>query len=159
MILEGKKAIVSGGNAGIGRAVTLAYAKEGADVVIFGRNDDKNAAVAAEAKALGVRAYPIRCDVSKPDQVETAVKQSADLLGRIDILANIAGISPKKPGGFKIPFYELEIDLWREVIEVNLSSVFYVSRLVSRYILKSRSFIPMPGHPPPSVHRVCAASP
>lgn len=52
MILEGKKAIVSGGNAGIGRAITLAYAKEGADVVIYGRNDEKNAAVAAEAEAL-----------------------------------------------------------------------------------------------------------
>ena len=51
MILEGKKAIVSGGNAGIGRAITLAYAKEGADVVIYGRNDEKNAAVAAERKS------------------------------------------------------------------------------------------------------------
>ena len=138
MILEGKKAIVSGGNAGIGRAITLAYAKEGADVVIYGRNDEKNAAVAAEAETLGVKAYPIRCDVSKPDEVETAVKQSAELLGRIDILANIAGISPKKPGGFKIPFYELEIDTWREVMEVNLNSVFYVSRLVSRYMIEQR---------------------
>ena len=124
MILEGKKAVISGGNAGIGRAITLAYAKEGADVAIYGRNEEKNAAVAAEAEALGVKAYPIRCDVSKPEEVASAVKRSAELLGRIDILANVAGISPKKPGGFKIPFYELEIDTWREVMAVNLDSVF-----------------------------------
>lgn len=100
MILEGKKAIVSGGNAGIGRAITLAYAKEGADVVIYGRNDEKNAAVAAEAEALGVKAYPIRCDVSKPDEVETAVKQSAELLGRIDILGKYCGDLAEKTGRF-----------------------------------------------------------
>ena len=62
MILEGKKAVISGGNAGIGRAITLAYAKEGADVAIYGRNEEKNAAVAAEAEALGVKALsdPLR---------------------------------------------------------------------------------------------------
>lgn len=120
MILEGKKAIVSGGNAGIGRAITLAYAKEGADVVIYGRNDEKNAAVAAEAETLGVKAYPIRCDVSKPDEVETAVKQSAELLGRIDILANIAGISPKNRAVLKSHFTNWRsthgVKSWRSIL-------------------------------------------
>lgn len=134
-MLEGKKAIISGGNAGIGRAITLAYAKEGADVVIYGRNAEKNLTVVEEAKAFGVNACPICCDVSDPKEVEVAVERSAKFLGRIDILANIAGISPKKPGGFKIPFYELEIDTWNEVMNVNLNSVFYVSRLVSKYMI------------------------
>lgn len=138
MTLEGKKAIVSGGNAGIGKAIALAYAKEGADVVIYGRNKERNAAATSEAEAMGVKAYSICCDVSKPCEVASAVIKSAELLGRIDILANVAGMSPKKTGGFKIPFHELEIDMWREVMEVNLSSVFYVSRLVSRYMIEQK---------------------
>jgi len=137
-MLEGKKAVVSGGNAGIGKAIALAYAKNGADIVIYGRNKEKNAAAVSEIEGIGVKAYSICCDVSKPDEVASAVGKSAELLGRIDILANIAGISPKKAGGFKIPFYEIEIDTWHEVMEVNLSSVFYVSRLVSRYMIRQK---------------------
>ncbi len=138
MLLEGKKAIVSGGNSGIGKAIALAYAREGADVVIYGRSEEKNSVTTDEIKTMGRQAYAIQCDVSKPEQVETAVQRAFGLLGRIDILANVAGISPKKPGGYKIPFYEMEISTWQEVIEVNLSSVFYVSRLVSRYMIEQK---------------------
>lgn len=138
MLLKGKKAIVTGGNAGIGRAVACAFAKEGADIVIYGLDQSKNAATVSELQSYGVQAKGIICDVSRPTEVASAVQESAAFLGRIDILANIAGISPKAPGGYKIPFYDIEIETWRKVIEVNLSSMFYVSRLVSKYMMDQK---------------------
>jgi 3-oxoacyl-[acyl-carrier protein] reductase len=138
MLLKGKRAIVTGGNAGIGKSVAIAYAKEGANVVVFGVDEAKNTAVVAELQKQGVCAAAVKCDVADPEQVAAAVEKSVGFLGGVDILANIAGISPKAPGGNKIPFYEIDIDTWHRVIEVNMSSVFYVSRLVSRYMMKQR---------------------
>jgi len=137
-ILKGRHALVTGGNSGIGRAVALAYAKAGADIVICAVNEEKLKTVEAELQAVGVRAKGIVCDVADPEQVEACVKQAGEFLGSIDILCNIAGMSPKKEGGYKIPFYELTIEQWDHVIDVNLNSMFYFSRAVAKGMMEQK---------------------
>lgn len=138
MLLEGKRAIVTGGNAGIGKAVALAYAKEGAAVFVCARSGDKNRQVVDEIAASGGQAFSAVCDVSVPEDVERALDAARESMGGIDILANIAGVSPKGPDGMKIPFFELDVDTWDDVIRVNLSSAFYMSRLVARDMIRQR---------------------
>ena len=105
MQLKGRRALVTGGTRGIGKAVALEFARQGADVVICGTNPEKLEQVKQELINLGVHADAYVCDVADPVQAEATVKRAAEFLGSIDILANIAGISPKKEGGFKVPFY------------------------------------------------------
>ena len=126
--LQGRRALITGGSSGIGRAVALAYAKAGADVAICATNPEKLAKVEAELKEFGGRVLALVCDVGDPEQAEETVRRTEEAFGGIDILCNIAGISPKKEGGFKIPFHELTIEQWNRVIDVNLNSMFYFSR-------------------------------
>ena len=98
-MLEKKRALVTGGTRGIGKAVALAFAKNKADVVICGTNEEKLKASEAELLDLGVRARAFVCDVADPAQAEQTVRAAEEFLGGIDILANIAGISPKAEGG------------------------------------------------------------
>jgi len=134
MLLQNKRAIVTGGNSGIGKAVARAYAAEGAQVFIFARDEGKNKAAVAEIEAAGGRAYAVQCDVANPADVETAMNSAVNTMGGVDILANIAGISPKAPGGMKLLSLDMDIATWDEVIRINLNSVFYVSRLAARYM-------------------------
>ena len=138
MELKGRRALVTGGTRGIGKAVALEFARQGADVVICGTNKEKLESVKTELQTLGVRSEGYVCDVGDPVQVEKTVRLAADFLGSIDILANIAGISPKKEGGFKIPFYELTIEQWDRVIDVNLNSMFYFSKYVAPYMMEQK---------------------
>ena len=85
--------------------MALEFARQGADVVICGTNPEKLEQVKQELINLGVRADAYVCDVADPVQAEATVKRAAEFLGSIDILANIAGISPKKEGGFKAVSY------------------------------------------------------
>src|SRR5213593_2125903 len=93
-ILDGKVAIVTGAGKGIGRAESLALAKEGAAVALVDRNKEDAVSVAGEIKALAGRAFPIDCDVSQRDQVDRAVAAAVDAFGPIDILVNNAQAIP-----------------------------------------------------------------
>ncbi|MCD8077671.1 MAG: SDR family oxidoreductase [Lachnospiraceae bacterium] len=130
-MLAGRRALVTGGSSGIGRAVALTYAREGADVVICATNPEKLKKVEGELLETGVKVLSLVCDVGDPEQVGKTVRAAEEFLGGIDILANIAGMSPKKEGGFKIPFYELTTEQWNRVMDVNLNSMFYFSRAVA----------------------------
>jgi len=93
--LQGKKAVVTGASAGIGKAVTRALAQEGVDVAICGRRKEPLEAAAAEiAKATGRKIIPIAADLTKPADAENFIKQAHAALGRIDILVNNAGSAP-----------------------------------------------------------------
>ena len=93
--LQGKKAVVTGASAGIGKAVTRALAQEGVDVAICGRRKEPLEAAAAEiAKATGRKIIPIAADLTKPADAENFIKQAYAALGRIDILVNNAGSAP-----------------------------------------------------------------
>lgn len=96
--LSGKVAIITGASRGIGRAVALAFAKEGADIVVAAKTDAENPklpgtifTVAKEIEALGVRALPLKVDVRDDEQVEAMATQTMAHFGRIDILVNNAG--------------------------------------------------------------------
>lgn len=138
MLLKGKKALVTGGTQGIGKAVAIAFAKNGADVVICGRNEKKLKESEAELSAEGVKAKYIVCDVSDPAAAVKTVQESIKFLGGLDILANIAGISPKAEGGFKLPFYEISDDVWDNVMNTNLNSVFYFSKAVAKQMMEQK---------------------
>ena len=93
MKLEGKVAIVTGASQGIGSAIALKFAEEGADVVVNYFNNDAMAQVVAdEIRSLGCRALPIRADVSQSVDVKRMVQKALDTFGKIDILVNNAGI-------------------------------------------------------------------
>lgn len=130
-ILKGSKAIVTGGTAGIGEAIALAFADAGAEVVIFGTNQERGQKVAnlLNQKTKGIF---IKVDVSNTQEVEKAVKSASDQLGPIDILVNNAGITKD---GLLMAMKEED---WDQVLDVNLKSCYNTCRTVIRPMMKAR---------------------
>jgi NAD(P)-dependent dehydrogenase (short-subunit alcohol dehydrogenase family) len=123
MLLEGKVAIVSGIGPGMGRDISLAFAKEGADVVLGGRTPAKLEGVAAEVEALGRRALPVACDVSDAASCRSLADRAAAELGRVDILVNNAF-----DGGNAKSLMDSDLDDWRRTMEVNLYGTLEMTR-------------------------------
>ena len=123
MLLEGKVAIVSGIGPGMGRDISLAFAREGADVALGGRTLSKLEALAAEVEALGRRALPVVCDIADEAACTAAVSQVAEELGRVDILVNNA-----YDGGDAKAFLDADLDDWRRTMEVNLFGTLAMTR-------------------------------
>jgi len=117
-------AVITGGGRGIGRAVALAFAREGADVMVLARTEDEVRRVAEEVRGeCGVRAFHAVCDVSDAASVAAAFKQAREQFGRAaDILVNNAGIAQSAP------LARTDDELWRRHLEVNLSGTFYCMR-------------------------------
>ena len=125
MRLEGKKAIVTGASRGLGRAIALALAREGADVLVNYVNREETAReVAAAIEAKGRQAILYRADVSDAGQVKTMVQAAIADFGRVDILVNNAGVTLVK--GLETSEAE-----WDRVLAVNLKSVFLCSQAVA----------------------------
>jgi len=125
MRLEGKTAPVTGASRNIGRAIALAFAAEGADLILNTRvNRDELEAVAAECRKHGVRVAPVLGDIGDAAAVETMVKEGTAALGAIDVLVCNAAIRPHKP------ITETSLEDWHRVIAVNLHSAFYLARAV-----------------------------
>ena len=122
--LEGKTAIVTGAGRGLGRAIALSFARDGAEVVLAARTVSEIAAVAGEVKQLGGAALAVPTDVSKKLDVDAMVKQAISRFGKIDILVNNAGI----PGTSPIP--KITEELWDRNIAVNLKAVFLCTQAV-----------------------------
>ena len=134
--LKGKKALITGASSGIGAGVAVAFAKEGADVVINFPNKQQEAGakkVASAVRKAGRKAYLVQADVSKEGPVRRLVKESLKRLGQIDILVNNAGIATGAPVD-KMP-----VAMWDEMISVNLRSVFLVTRFVLPHMYKQSS--------------------
>lgn len=123
--LTGKTALVTGGSRGLGRAISLAFAQYGADVIVVSRNLDSCEAVAAEVRALGRRALAISCHMGHWDAIEPMVEQAWAAFGRIDILVNNAGKSPKV--GSSVDTDEKLVD---SVLGLNFKGPFRLSALV-----------------------------
>ena len=123
--LSGKVALVTGGSRGLGRAMILAFAKHGADVVIASRKAENCAAVADEARALGVRALPHACHVGHWDELATLANAAYDAFGKVDVLVNNAGMSPLYP-----KLSAVTEDLFDKVVDVNLKGPYRLSALV-----------------------------
>ncbi len=132
--LSGRLALVTGSTRGLGLTYAHGLAQAGADLVIHGRNADAAATVAADlAKQYGVRTETVLFDVADAGAAEAALEDVIARAGVPDILVNNAGVQRRAP------FHEMAVADWDLVIATNLSSVFYVSRVVARHMVRRGS--------------------
>lgn len=132
--LSGKSAVVTGGSRGIGRAIALRLAAQGADVCISYRgNSDAAAEVTAEIEAMGHRALAVQADAADPAAASELIEAALAALGRIDILVNNAGITRDDL------IMRMKPEDWLDVIATNLSGAFFTIKAVTRPMLKARS--------------------
>jgi 3-oxoacyl-[acyl-carrier protein] reductase len=132
--LNGQVAIVTGASRGIGRAIALALATEGASVVInYASSATAAEEVVAEISNAGGSAIAFQADVSKPDQVDALLKAVMDKWGRVDVLVNNAGITRDTL------LLRMKLEEWQEVIDLNLTGVFLSTKAVSKVMLKQKS--------------------
>jgi len=134
MRLQGKIAIVTGSTKGIGRAVAIGYAEEGATVIVCGRSEDLAKSLAEELTQKGKKAVALRLDVTSVDSVKQVVDQVAQQFGRIDILVNNAGISPiwKRAE-------DTGKEAWDQIIATNLTGAFLCAQAVGKVMIKQKS--------------------
>ena len=132
-LLEGQTAVVTGASRGIGKAIAISLAKEGAEVIVNYSSSLENAnKVVSEINSFGGKAYPLQADISNENSVNDFIKTVLDKNTKIDVLVNNAGIT--KDG----LLMRMKTDDWQKVLDLNLSGVFYCTRAVSRQMLKQR---------------------
>jgi glucose 1-dehydrogenase len=131
MQLQSKVAIVTGAATGIGRAIARAMAREGAAVTIDYVGQPGHASeTVSQIEQNGGKAFAVEADVSKPDQVQKLVGQTVQKFGRLDILVNNAGLEKKHP------FLEMPVDVWNEVIAVNLTGPWLCSQVAAKQMVQ-----------------------
>ncbi|MGQ8867917.1 3-ketoacyl-ACP reductase [Myroides sp. TSA_177.3] len=128
--LKGKNAIITGGGRGLGKATALAFAKEGINVAITGRNEERLKQTVEELTALGVKATYAVFDVVDKPAVHTEIAKVIDFLGGIDILVNNAGISEFGK------FVDMPADRWEEILLTNVMGVYNVTREVLPHLIQ-----------------------
>lgn len=133
MRLRDKVALVTGGGRGIGRAIVLALAKEGADIVACDINLENLKEVAAEVEKLGRKVLILKADVSKMGEVDELVKKALDKFTKIDILVNNAGITRDNL------ILRMSEEEWDQVLDINLKGTFNCLKTVTRPMMKARS--------------------
>jgi 3-oxoacyl-[acyl-carrier protein] reductase len=130
--LKGKTAIVTGGSKGIGKAISLCFADEGANVIIFARDEAAGENIIRELKNKCTDAMFIKTDITVLKEVELSVKKTLDRFGSIDILVNNAGVLKATPTE------EISEEEWAEIIAVNLTGTFYCIKSVIPVMLKQK---------------------
>ena len=133
MKLKGQVAVVTGASRGIGRAIALELANQGADVVVnYSGNEEKAKSVVEEIAAAGSRAIAVQGDVASSDSVAAMLKRTIEEFGKVDILVNNAGITRDNL------LMRMKEDEWDQVINTNLKGVFLCTKAVSRPMMKQR---------------------
>src|SRR5918992_3960095 len=135
-MLEGKVAMVTGASQGLGRALALAYAREGAMLVINSRNYESIRDVVEEIHSLGVEVLGIGADVTSSSGVEDLVDVAVEHYDRIDVLVNNAGLL-----GPRVAIEEYPEDEWRSVLDANLTGPFLVSKAAIPHMRENASII------------------
>ncbi len=131
--LSGRSAVVTGGSRGIGRAIALRLAAQGADVGFSYRgNEDAAKETAAGIEAFGRKALAVQADVSKPESADALIKAAFEAFGKIDILVNNAGITRDDL------IMRMSLEDWRDVLETNLFGAFYAIKAVTRPMLRAK---------------------
>ncbi|MBI2847475.1 MAG: SDR family oxidoreductase [Chloroflexi bacterium] len=133
MRLKDQVAIITGGGTGIGKAIALAYAREGAHSVVVGRTPSTIEETAKEVKALGRKAIAIPTDVAFEEQVKAMVDKTLQEFGKVDILVNNAGIP-----GRVADVVDEDVEDWNRVLAVNLTGPMLCSREVLKYMIPLR---------------------
>ena len=142
MLLKGKTALIAGAGRNNGRAIALAYAREGADLILISRKRKEELdEVVKECESLGAKVLPVLADCSKPEEVNRFVQQGLDRFGKIDISVSVAGIRRHKD------FWTISYEEWLEVFAVNLHSTFLLAKAIAPSMMqrKSGSFIALGG--------------
>ena len=121
--------LVTGGGSGIGQAVCLAFAREGADVAVVDVSLEAAETTAQETREIGGKVVALQVDVGNPAAVQEMVNQAAAALGEIDILVNSAGVREI------IPFLQLPFAEWQRVISINLTGTFLCSQAMAQYLV------------------------
>jgi len=132
MRLEGKVAIITGGGKGIGRAISLAFAREGANVVVAARTESALKEVASEIEAIGRKSLAVVTDLSDPEQSLAMVDRTLEEFGKVDVLVNNSGIE-----GPTASVVDMDLEAWNQVLAVNLTGTM----LCAKHALK-KSMIP-----------------
>ena len=122
-VLQGQKAIVTGGSSGIGKGIAIALGHAGCDVVVnFSSHADEAEKVAEEIRRCGSKAFPFQADVSKENQVQAMFQRALDEFGALDIVVNNAGLQRDAP------IDQMTLAQWQQVLDVNLTGQFLCSR-------------------------------
>jgi NAD(P)-dependent dehydrogenase (short-subunit alcohol dehydrogenase family) len=133
MRLSGKKALVTGASRGIGKAIALGYAREGADIAITGRFLESLKPVLAEIRSTGRKAEGVEWDVSSVNEADSRIAEIADRLGGLDIVVNNAGVISREP------FLEVSQEKWDMVMDINLKGLFFVTQAAAKFMVETGS--------------------
>ncbi|MFD2907465.1 3-ketoacyl-ACP reductase [Flavobacterium ardleyense] len=128
--LKGKKAIITGGSRGLGKATAIAFAKEGINVAVTGRNEKNLQETVSELKALGVNATYALFNVGNFEEVQKGIKSIIDDFGSVDILVNNAGIAAF--GSLN----DMKVEQWSEIIQTNVMGMYFVTKEVLPYLIE-----------------------
>jgi 2-deoxy-D-gluconate 3-dehydrogenase len=126
--LTGKCAIITGGAQGIGAATSLRLSEAGASIMIVDINPETAKSQVQKIHSRGGKASSVQADITKIEEIQSAIKITLETFGRIDILINNAGIYPFSP------ILEITPDFWKRVMEVNINAVFFFSQEVSKWM-------------------------
>ena len=135
-MLKGKVTLVTGASQGLGKALALAFAREGAHVVVNARGEESIRPVAEEIEETGAEVLAVAGDVSKGADVERMVHETVERFGKIDVLVNNAGLL-----GPRVRIEEYSEDEWRRVIDANLTGPFLVSKAAIPHLPEGGSII------------------
>jgi NAD(P)-dependent dehydrogenase (short-subunit alcohol dehydrogenase family) len=128
--LDGKIALVTGASRGLGFQIAQALGEAGASVAITARREEGLKEAAGKLEAVGIRALPVRCDISKVEQVQAAVDQVLGAWDHIDVLVNNAGAT----WGARLE--EMPLEAWDKVVRTNVDGTFFVSRAVALHMIQ-----------------------
>ena len=132
MRLQGKVALITGGGRGIGRAIALAFAREGAEVAVAARTQAEIDKVAAEVAACGRQSCAVTCDVTRRESVLPMVAAVHERFARIDILVNNAGT------GRSAPFFKTDLEMWNQLLALNATSMYLVTQAVMKGMVERK---------------------
>ena len=135
-MLEGKVVMVTGASQGLGRALALAYAQEGAKIVVNARSEGSVGPVAEEVEKLGAEVLAVAADVSESEDVRRLVDAAVERFGRIDVLVNNAGLL-----GPRVAIADYPEDEWRRVLDANLTGPYLVSKAAMPHITEGGSIV------------------
>lgn len=134
MKFKDKVVLVTGGSRGIGEAISILFACEGAKVVVnYSKSEERANKVVEEIKKLGSEAISFKCDVSNEKEVKSMIDKTIKKFGRIDILINNAGIV------IDVPFSERTVEQWKRTIDVNLTGTFLCSKYAGEIMKRQKS--------------------
>jgi hypothetical protein len=129
--LTGRVALVTGGNSGIGLGYASGLAQAGADVCIWGTNEEKNRTAASRLEAHGRRVLALRCDVGQPEQIATAFARTVEELGPVDACFANAGV-----GSRGTPFVDMTMEEWQRIFRINMEGVFQTFQHAVRHMIE-----------------------